>query len=46
VFVIAAGHEAPEVENVIETNDRFALIEKTHAVELTIETDPRATRGE
>ena len=35
VFVIARGHEFPEIENVIDTNDRFMLVEKTHAVELT-----------
>jgi hypothetical protein len=43
-FVIAKGHESLEVEKVIQTNGRFAVVEKTHAVELTIETDPRAPK--
>jgi hypothetical protein len=42
VFVIARGHESPEVEIVIEENDRFALVEKTHAVEIVIESDSRS----
>jgi hypothetical protein len=29
LFVIAAGHEALEVENVIETNDRFTVVQRT-----------------
>ena len=35
IFVIVSGHEVPEIENVIEANDRYMLVEKTHAVELT-----------
>jgi hypothetical protein len=27
-FVITPGHERPEVERVVEENDRFALVEK------------------
>jgi hypothetical protein len=46
VFVISSGHETPEVEKVIETNGRFALVQKTHAVELTIDTDPRTGERE
>ena len=37
LFVIAHGHEMPEVEKVIEANGRFTVVEKTHAVELTIQ---------
>jgi hypothetical protein len=42
VFVIAPGHETLEVETVIEENDRFAVVEKTHAVDIVIESDPRS----
>ena len=34
VFVIVRGHELPEIDNVIRTNDRFTLVETTRAVEL------------
>jgi hypothetical protein len=42
LFVIAPGHETPEVEIIIEENDRFALVEKTHAVDIVIKSDPRS----
>jgi hypothetical protein len=34
LFVITPGHEVSEVEDVIETNERFMLVEKTRHVEL------------
>ena len=34
LFLIAPGHETRKVENVVETNDRYALVEKIRKVEL------------
>ena len=34
LFVICPGHEVLEVENVIDRNERFALVEKTRHVDL------------
>lgn len=42
LFVITPGHESLQVERVVKTNERFALVEKMHAVELVIQSDPRA----
>ena len=41
-FVLAPGHERPEIERVVEANERFVLAEK-HPEERTValETDPR-----
>jgi hypothetical protein len=44
LFVIALGHETPEVERIVEGNHRFALVEKTNGAQLAVDTDPR-TRG-
>ena len=38
LFVVAPGHETPQVENVVETNDRYALVENTRRLELVTET--------
>ncbi len=42
-FLIVVGHEAPDVERVVERTDRYALVEKFPGVPTTIavETDPR-----
>ncbi len=42
-FAVLPGHERPEVDRVIETTDRYVLIEK-HPEEraIALETDPRA----
>ena len=37
VFVVASGHETLEVENVVEKNDRYVLVEKIRKVELVTE---------
>ena len=37
LFLITPGHETVEVENVVETNDRYALVEKIRKVELVTE---------
>jgi len=42
VFVVLPGHERPEIENVVEANERFMLVEKVVAVEEIIEEDPRS----
>jgi hypothetical protein len=40
-FVVAPGHEQTEVEQVIETNERFRIVEKEgEAAEIAIQTDP------
>ena len=44
-FVIAPGHEIPEIERVVEANDRFALVEKIVGADLAVETDPRGCNG-
>jgi hypothetical protein len=41
LFVIAVGHEIPEIERIVEANHRFSLIEKTTGAELASGTDPR-----
>jgi hypothetical protein len=41
-FLIAVGHEVPDVETVIETHDEWAVIEKDPGVTQTVkELDPR-----
>jgi hypothetical protein len=37
LFVITAGHETPLVENLVEKNERYALVEKIREVELVTE---------
>jgi hypothetical protein len=44
-FVIAPGHEIPEIERVVEANDRFTLVEKVIGADLAVETDPRGHDG-
>ena len=42
-FPITPGHEFPEVELVVEENERYAVVEKTgEAGEVARETDPRS----
>lgn len=42
-FVVVKGHEIPWVENVVDANDRYAVIRKLEDVsDLVHETDPRA----
>jgi hypothetical protein len=43
-FVVVPGHEASEVETVVETTDRFTIVEKHPGTptELAVQTDPRA----
>ena len=41
-FVIALGHAAPEIERVIEENERFAMVEKGPGErDIVVATDPR-----
>jgi hypothetical protein len=42
-FVIAIGHEIIDVERVVETNERFSVVEKFagEAERIAIDTDPR-----
>jgi len=43
-FAVIAGHELPDVEQVILQNDRFAVVEKGigDATKVALETDPRS----
>ena len=41
-FAITPGHEIREIENVVETNGRYAIVEKTaNGGEIAAATDPR-----
>ena len=42
-FLVVAGHDAPDVERVVDRTDRFAVVEKLPGAPTTIavETDPR-----
>jgi hypothetical protein len=43
-FAIRPGHEIPDVEDVVERNERYLTVEKTAraAAALAVETDPRS----
>jgi hypothetical protein len=42
-FPIAVGHDLPEVEDVVEVSDRYAVVEKRgEAAEVTAKFDPRS----
>ena len=43
-FAIFPGHEIPDVEDVVEQNERFAVVEKVPeiAARIAVERDPRA----
>jgi hypothetical protein len=41
-FLLAAGHQLEEIESVVDTTDRFVVVEKKDAAgELAAATDPR-----
>lgn len=41
-FVVAAGHEIPEIERVVEREDSFVVVEKvSDAADIAERTDPR-----
>ena len=40
LFVVAPGHETLKVENVVETNDRYSLVEMIRKLELVVESRP------
>jgi hypothetical protein len=42
VFVVHPGHETPEVEETLLTNERYSLVEKKVFAELAETSDPRA----
>jgi hypothetical protein len=45
-FIIALGHLYPEVERVLNQNDRYMTVEKVHHAGQVAETlNPRATPG-
>jgi hypothetical protein len=46
VFMLVPGHETPEIEQIVEENDRFVLVEKIVAVEETIKQDPRSNEAD
>jgi hypothetical protein len=41
-FLVARGHELPEVDRVVEDNERFLTVEKTVETEFMAESDPRS----
>ena len=42
-FPIALGHEFPDIEDVVEENERYAVVEKTgKAAEIAARLDPRS----
>lgn len=41
-FLVARGHELPEIEAVVEENERFLVVEKTVETAFMAETDPRS----
>lgn len=42
VFVVAPGHERPEIEKVVEANEGFLVVEKVVAVDEITRKDPRS----
>jgi hypothetical protein len=42
-FVITNGHQVPDVERVVETNERYSVVEKFagEAERIAVDTDPR-----
>jgi hypothetical protein len=44
-FIVARGHEMPEVEFVVEDNRRFLTVEKTVETGFMAESDPRSGAG-
>jgi len=45
-FLVARGHEMPEVERVVEDKDRFLVVEKTVETAFMVESDPRSSPDE
>ena len=45
VFMLVPGHETPEIERVVEENERFLLVEKIVAVDEIKEQDPRSNEA-
>ena len=45
-FVVAHGHQGPDIERVVQIASRFLVVEKTGpGAEVAIKTDPRADAG-
>jgi hypothetical protein len=44
-FVIAPGHETPEVEKIVDSNGRYTVVQKTNGGSFAIESDPRSRDG-
>jgi hypothetical protein len=42
LFVVAPGHEQPEIEKVVEATEAYLLVEKVVAVDEIIRQDPRS----
>ena len=40
-FAVVPGHENPELERVVERNERFALVDKVPEAEHAVADDPR-----
>jgi hypothetical protein len=40
-FAVMPGHESPEIETVVERNERYVVVDKIRALEPLVEDDPR-----
>ena len=45
-FAVVPGHEAAEIERVVDGNDRFVVVDKVDEVEALVADDPRRARSE
>jgi hypothetical protein len=45
-FAVSPGHEEAEIERVVESNDRFVVVDKLDPVEALVADDPRGARSE
>jgi hypothetical protein len=45
LFVVRPGHEVTATESVVETNQRFTLVEPTHKLHLLGDSDQPSSNG-
>lgn len=45
-FMVARGHELPEIERVVDNRERFLIVEKKIELQFMAETDPRSSGEE
>ena len=44
-FVIASGHEIPQVENIVDRRNGWTIVQKTTESDYAVGTDPRRSAG-